>query len=467
MAASDVDQKVLARVARETAYENPLLSSALYQVLGISILLSRKLYRARRLRRLDPTRETKSISLYHHIIWLSREGLSIIEVLVLPYCQDGEQGPHCRVMAAKLRASFYHVFCLFHNHPPISQLSPVRHSPRDPLTFRTVNGQTVQRLSPNRQGQERLRKASLRDAIPSIASESSYVTNPFAVGGAAQTPPPSLPLPPTPKYITPLKSTPLRPPGLNFTSPTQRSPPSSADFLLPPINFIPTTTSYFLTALKLAKSLLSGSDPLALSVALEFCAFLRDCAKDSVRARQRAKSTLHDVFIAKEPMDDAEFQDAAVLVSAITIIAQLEDTPPGSNSSRAKTSSSVSEGTTSSPSIKDSNTEARGKKRSAEVSEDPRSRKPAPYKQSQPAKPPSNSKAAASRSSATAVDRPGQQNRGGTDRYGSEKERKRSLVERAEQQYMRRNVTRTTSNGRTSRQSTPPQMIAGQQGRHQ
>ena len=76
MASSDVDQKFLGRLATSIGSSNVLLSSALYQILGLSVLLSRKLYRARKLRKLDTSRDTKSLALYQHIIWLSREGLN-------------------------------------------------------------------------------------------------------------------------------------------------------------------------------------------------------------------------------------------------------------------------------------------------------------------------------------------------------------------------------------------------------
>src|SRR6186713_878583 len=114
MASSDVDQKFLGRLATSIGSSNVLLSSALYQILGLSVLLSRKLYRARKLRKLDTSRDTKSLALYQHIIWLSREGLNLLETYVIRPTQDGQYGPECRVLVAKLRASFFHIFCLFH-----------------------------------------------------------------------------------------------------------------------------------------------------------------------------------------------------------------------------------------------------------------------------------------------------------------------------------------------------------------
>lgn len=217
MAVSQIEEKILGRLAKQTAPSNPLLSASLYQILGLSILLSRKLVKARKLRKLDTSRDTKSLQLYHHIIWLAREGLSITEVYILPYCQDGEQGPECRVMAAKLRASFYHVFCLFHNHPPVSSRShDSGSSPSSVLTPKANNAQT--RQSPGRSprngkendGRRRSGKAPLRDPIPSMNSDTSYITNPYAAG-PAQTPPPLGPPPPIPSDA---RRTPTRPPGL-------------------------------------------------------------------------------------------------------------------------------------------------------------------------------------------------------------------------------------------------------------
>ena len=77
MAISQIEEKILGKLAKQTETSNPLLAANLYQVLGLSILLSQKLYRAKKLRKLDTTRDTKSLQLYHQIIWLAREGLSI------------------------------------------------------------------------------------------------------------------------------------------------------------------------------------------------------------------------------------------------------------------------------------------------------------------------------------------------------------------------------------------------------
>ncbi|KAI9710909.1 MAG: hypothetical protein M1820_002344 [Bogoriella megaspora] len=270
-------------------------------------MLARKLLRARKLRRLDPSRDTKSLQLYHHILWLSREGLSIVELHVLPYAQNGEFGAECRVMSSKLRASFYHVFCLFHNNPPISTLSVPSQVSLPPdigvaLSPGQNNGRT--RRSPNgKNGSRHVKQASLRDTIPSLQSDISYITNPYALTG--QTPPPAA------QSFT--GQTPSRPPGL----PMKPSIPSSTAFLLPPLNFLPITTSAFTTTSSLASSLLPGSHPLRLSVALEHSAFLYDCAKEFDRARRIARRAVAEVYNAQEDMDDTEYEDARELVSLL------------------------------------------------------------------------------------------------------------------------------------------------------
>ncbi|KAL1306903.1 hypothetical protein AAFC00_005546 [Neodothiora populina] len=308
MAVSAVDLRILGQVAEDTMATNALLSSCLFQILGLSVILAQQLTKARSQRKLDYTRNTKSIKLYHHIIWLAREGLSITEVLILPYCQDGGQGPECRVMAAKLRASFYHIFCLFHNHPPVFQLKPNPSSqhlrpPQSNISKQSAGDDRTTHLKPD---------TGLRD---SIVSESSYVTNPFEA--SAQSPPPSYPIPPLP--TTPARKTPSRPPGL---SPQQRSPPSSATYLLPPLNFVPAADSYFKLTFFLASRLLRGAHPLRLSVIHEYTAFLQDCVKDYSLARQVAGDAVRAAYLDEGDLSDKEWEEVLMMVRALTITAR-------------------------------------------------------------------------------------------------------------------------------------------------
>ncbi|KAF2120821.1 hypothetical protein BDV96DRAFT_461071, partial [Lophiotrema nucula] len=305
MASLDFDQKFLGRIAKETADTNPLLSTSLYQILGLSVLLARRLIRARKLRKLDTSRDTPSLSAYQHILWLSREGLSILELYILPYAQDNQHGPECRVLSVKLRASFYHIFCLFHNQPPVTATNMSSTDPRGagpplPLSPRSGNGQTRKteastNLSPSskRAGKQPM----LREPIDSITSETSFLTNPYAAGGPVATPSPG-----------PI----IAPPGLN---PIPIPQPSS--FILPPLNFVPLAGGYFTTATAYATAFLPGSHPLRLSVALEHSAFLWDCLHDHEGSRRMARRAIKDVYRAQEAMDDHEFEDAAELVGIL------------------------------------------------------------------------------------------------------------------------------------------------------
>ncbi|QSS49562.1 14-3-3-like protein [Histoplasma capsulatum var. duboisii H88] len=281
MASSEVDQKFLGFFAASTARENAYLSGMLYKLLGLSVILSKKLIRARKLRRLDPTRETKSLQLYHHILWLSREGLVITEQYVLPMV---EAYVELKVLAHKLRASFYHIFVLFHNQPSIHQ-SGIRslphsgsqlHLPNGPSGVENGNG--VGRGSPN----------ANRDSITA-------------------SPPPMIP------EGGPVGGTHLYPPGLPAVRPTK----IAASFILPTLDYTPVASSCFNDVAQLADSLLPGSHPVRLSVKLEYAAYLFDCLHDSDGCRRLAKQAIADVYNAQEGMDDESFEDAAELVGIL------------------------------------------------------------------------------------------------------------------------------------------------------
>ena len=256
MASSEVDQKFLGRFAKATNNANPFLSAMLYKVLGLSVLLSKKLIRARRLRRLDTTRDTKSLQLYHHIIWLSREGLIIHEEYILPMVDN--YAPELRVLAHKLRASFYHIFVLFHKQPSIHQTA-IPSASAVPFKGKAPENRT-----------------SLRSSPPT--------TN-----GASL------------------------PPGLAPVS----IPKPSATFLLPAQNYIPTASSYFSHAATLADAHLSGSHPIRLSVKTEYAAYLYDCLHDGEASRKLAQAAIRDVYNAPEGMDDDMFEDAAEMVGIL------------------------------------------------------------------------------------------------------------------------------------------------------
>lgn len=294
MASSDVDQKLLGQFAKSTGEDNPFLSSILYKVLGLSILLSKKLVRARRLRRLDTTRDTKSLQLYYHIIWLSREGLLMVEQYIIPMIQDYVE---LKVLSYKLRASFYHIFVLFHNQPSIHQTA----IPSYNVSTEKAKGKAVDR-------------GTLR---------SSLNLKNVMEGG-------------------PVRSLGPLPPGLTPVS----IPKPSASFLLPAIDYIPMASSCFTEAAVLAEDLLSGSHPIRLSVKMEYAAYLYDCLHDGEGSRKLAQQSIRDVYNAQEGIDDDMFEDAAELVG---VLGKMMKRGLGSSGTPGSTPGMGSSGTPSTP----------------------------------------------------------------------------------------------------------------------
>ncbi|KAI1076069.1 14-3-3 domain-containing protein [Whalleya microplaca] len=268
MASSEVDQKFLGRLAKAVEPNNASLAQMLFKILGLSINLAGQLVRARKQRRLDTTRMTQSLDLYLHIVWLSREGLVMLEQYVLPMVGDYVE---LKVLAYKLRASFYHIFVLFHNNPPVSTMG-ITTAPGVPPIPRLDKGKGVDR----------------GDSIPETDRSSLQPTHPIE-GGPVGAPPGFGPQPPEP----------------------------AAAFLLPSVDYLPTAYQYFKDAVALADSLLWGSHSLRLSVRTEYAAFLYECVHDYEGSRKLAKETIAEVYESSEGMDDDMFNDACELVTVL------------------------------------------------------------------------------------------------------------------------------------------------------
>ncbi|KAH8164637.1 hypothetical protein CIB48_g3616 [Xylaria polymorpha] len=142
MASSEVDQKFLGKLGKQVEPNNALLASMLFKLLGLSINLAEQSAKARKQRKLDTWRATQSLDLYFHIVWLAREGLIMLEQYVLPMVGDHGE---LKVLAFKLRASFYHVFVLFHNNPSVSTLGINASIPGIPPIPRLDKGKGVDR----------------------------------------------------------------------------------------------------------------------------------------------------------------------------------------------------------------------------------------------------------------------------------------------------------------------------------
>jgi hypothetical protein len=290
MASSEVDMKFLGQFAANIQGDHPLLAKALFQVFGNLTMLSEKVIRARKLRRLDTTRDTKSVDLYCRIIWYAREGLDLLEQYVLPMVASyGE----LKVLAYKLRASFYHLYVLFHNQPPVSLKSGTQISTPPGLTSpraraaRIDKGKGVDRGSPS----QLYRPSSVQPTHPLEGGP---------VGGQPG----------------------VRQPPVEF----------APNFLVPAMDYRPIALTCFQEATILAEKHLWGSHPLRLSVKVEFAAFLYDCLHEREQSRRMAKATIAEVYNAAEGMDDEMFEDAAQLVGILGKMMKRGLGPGGSGS---------------------------------------------------------------------------------------------------------------------------------------
>ncbi|RDL34971.1 14-3-3 protein [Venustampulla echinocandica] len=274
MAASEVDMKFLAQFATNIQMDHPFLAKNLFQILGNLTMLTDKVIRARKLRRLDTTRDTKSVDLYCRIIWYAREGLKLLEEYVLPMVANFSQ---LKVLSYKLRASYYHLYVLYHNSPKVAmRASNQVHTPpglKSPRVAKLDKGKGLDRNSP---GDDIFRPSSVQPTHPLEGGP---------VGG---------------------------PQGITYP------PPEFApNFLVPAADYRPIALQCFQEATTLTEKLLWGSHPLRLSVRVEYVAFLYDCLHERESSRQLAKVTIAEVYNAQEGMDDDMFEDAAGLVGLL------------------------------------------------------------------------------------------------------------------------------------------------------
>ncbi|KKP00831.1 hypothetical protein THAR02_07046 [Trichoderma harzianum] len=249
MASSEVDQKYLGRMARSVENDNTILSSTLYKILGLSLRLSDKLVEVKKQRKPDATLHENIM----RILWLAREGLKMLQEYVIPFVSNCVE---LKVLAYKLRASFYHIFVLFRNQPRVSNMPGW-----DP------------------------------DAVPTgqVADDYQHAIHHSLEGG---------PVGPPPGFEAPVSAL-------------------SLSFLLPAKDYLPTANQYFEEAAELADKLLWGSHSLRLSVKTEYAAFLYECVHDANGSRSLARTTINEVYEATEGMDDDMFRDACELVTVL------------------------------------------------------------------------------------------------------------------------------------------------------
>ncbi|KAI1214601.1 14-3-3 protein [Annulohypoxylon truncatum] len=297
MASSEVDQKFLGRLAKSVEPNNALLASMLFKILGLSINVAGQLVKAKKQRRLDATRLTQSLELYFHIIWLSREGLVMLEQYVLPMVGDYVE---LKVLAYKLRASFYHIFVQFHNNPPVSPLGIAT----TPEAVAAAAATMPQLASPRVDKGKGVDRGDPTAAAAEFSRSSVQPTHPIELGGPA----------PPPGFEAQAQAAAA---AATTTQVPAFTPEAAAAFLLPYVDYLPTAHQYFREACALADGLLWGSHSLRLSVKTEYAAFLYECVHDREGSRRLARDTIAEVYEASEGMDDDMFNDACELVTVL------------------------------------------------------------------------------------------------------------------------------------------------------
>lgn len=194
-----------------------------------------------------------------------------------------DNGIELKVLAHKLRASFYHIFVLFNNNPPV-----------DNRINRTRSGSGgVYSLFPDPLTPHSRSASSSKDYVGRQRSPAISVGGP--VGGSRTRIPPGLPIPNTL---------------------TQHS--NDSNLLFAPFeDYTPRATKAFAAASALAESLLPGSHPVRLSVKVEYVAFLYECLGEREQSRRTARLAIRAVYEAKEGMDDESFDDASEMVGML------------------------------------------------------------------------------------------------------------------------------------------------------
>jgi hypothetical protein len=307
MASSEVDQKFLGRLAREVERDNPFLSQMLFKILGLSLNLGDKLVEAKRQRPRDPLRVPQFLDLVHHIIWLAREGLNMLEQYVLPWVGP-TRNRELIVLACKLRASFLHIYVLFYNQPAVS---PMTISHPDILAALASNGEGGGGGSGGGRGGGGGGGADRRHGKGT--GTATTVNGYEELGGFAGD-----------DHNSSASSTPRQQrhqPGLYGLEGGAVGATSIVSGVQPRLiketNYLPTAHEYFRTAARMADEMLWGSHSLRLSVKTEYAAFLYECAHEPEASRKLAQGAITEVYEAQEGMTDDMFEDSCELVAVL------------------------------------------------------------------------------------------------------------------------------------------------------
>jgi hypothetical protein len=231
----------------------------------------------------------------------------MVEQYVLPMVDNYVE---LKVLSYKLKASFYHIFVLFHNQPPVNdRIIRSRSSGGGAVNLDGNFTLVPDPLSPrdSRDGKDRTGRPTGTAGSPPDGNggrkRSPAISTGRPMGGMTTKTPPGLPLPATYPYFTSN--------GANTHS------NGTATFLLPLQDYTPYATTAFREANELAERLLPGSHPVRLSVKVEYVAYVYDCLHEAEASRRMARLAIRHVYEAQEGMDDDSFEDAAEMVGIL------------------------------------------------------------------------------------------------------------------------------------------------------
>lgn len=297
MALAEIDRKVLAHLINYYVSENRVVVENLRRVLGISVMLEEKLSDIQELRLFRIPLGARPVDAYRELLFLAKEGLALTEVFIAPHCGENADGVY-QVMALKLRASFHHIFCQYHNTPPVRQLRQKK--------VEGLSALSAYYLA-SRQDQNFELAAS---PVPSVQS---FVTNPYAANVQA---PPILAH--VPADAQP-RTAPIYPPGLSAGTVNEYGfPVAASTFLMPALDYTPETKRLFELATKRAEITLHPAHPLVLSLALEQATFLMNCLGEYEKAFKVIKRAARTAYLVRKEVTKANWDDDIKIMNDMT-----------------------------------------------------------------------------------------------------------------------------------------------------
>jgi hypothetical protein len=226
----------------------------------------------------------------------------MVEQYVLPMVGNYVE---LKVLSYKLKASFYHIFVLFHNEPPVNDRINRTRSTGDDTSFTLFPDPLSPRESRNGRAGPGKQGSIVRSPTEGNGgrkrSPAISIGRPVGATTTTRTPP-GLPLPATYPY---------------FANGTNGANNGTATFLLALQDYTPYATQAFREADDMAERLLPGSHPVRLSVKVEYVAYVYDCLHEAEASRRMARLAIRNVYEAQEGMDDDSFEDAAEMVGIL------------------------------------------------------------------------------------------------------------------------------------------------------